>query len=386
MKTVKWLPSILLLLAPMTSGAVEGVTANEIRLGMVNARSGPAAGLGNSFFAGADAYFRQVNAAGGINGRKVVLVTGDDGYEPAKTVKETLRLIEKERIFALIGYVGTPTSTAAVPLVHELRVPLIGVFSGAMTLRRPAVREVINIRASYNDETRALMDRFAAVEKAERVGVFFQDDSFGMAVLNGVKKAIEGKKMKIVSVGSFQRNTTDILKGLETVTRGNPDVIVMAGPYAPVAAFIKEVRRRGIGARLATVSFVGTEQLLETVGVSGEGVMVSQVVPLPHDMDYPVVRECARVISESPGTKKPDFISLEGCVTAKAMKMALERTGKDLTRTGLINAFESMKEADLGGIPLDFSAGDHQGSDAVFLTEIKAGKVVEISGASGKRR
>ncbi len=286
-------------LAAAPALAAEGVSAAEIKIGMVNVQSGPAAGLGQGMKAGAEAVFKAVNAKGGVNGRKINLVVGDDGYEPDKAVDETLKMIEQQKVFSLFGYVGTPTANAVLPIVKEMDVPLVGAFTGAMSLRQPVTKQVFNVRASYDDEAEALVAHFVA-KGAKTVAVFYQDDGFGQAVLSGTEKALKKRSLQVAAKGTFQRNTVAIKTGLAAMLDAKPDAVVMVGPYTPLAVFIKEARAAGLKSQLATVSFVGTGNLVAQVGKDGDGVVISQVVPFPEDNDLPITKECRELVARRP--------------------------------------------------------------------------------------
>jgi ABC-type branched-subunit amino acid transport system substrate-binding protein len=355
--------------------ATEGISPTEIRIGMVNVQTGPAAGLGKGMKSGAEAVFKAVNAKGGVNGRKINLVVGDDGYEPNKAVDETLKMIEQEKVFSLFGYVGTPTANAVLPIVKEMDVPLVGAFTGAMSLRQPVTKQVFNVRASYDDEAEALVAHFIA-KGAKTVAVFYQDDGFGQAVLSGTEKALKKRSMAIAAKGTFQRNTLAIKAGLAAMLDAKPDAVVMVGPYAPLAAFIKEARATGLKSQLATVSFVGTDNLVAEVGKDGDGVVISQVVPFPGDNDMPIQRECREMLAAN-GGEALGFVNFEGCITAKVLVAALERTGASPERGALVQQLASMK-TDLGGLKVDFAADNHQASSEVFLTHIQGGKIAKL--------
>lgn len=364
----------LALASPM-SHAETGVSETEIKIGMVNAQSGPASGLGLGMRAGAEAVFAEVNAKGGVHGRKITLAVADDGYEPDRTVDETLKMIEEGKVFALFGYVGTPTANAALPIVKEMHVPLIGLFTGAKTLRAPVTPEVFNVRASYGDEAEALVAHFLS-KGAKTVGVFYQDDGFGAAVLSGTEAALARRNMQVVAKGTFQRNTTAIQTGLGAMLEAKPDAIVMVGPYTPLALFIKEARASGLKSQLATVSFVGTDNLVAQVGKDGNGVLISQVVPFPEDNNVALTQACREALAKQ--NIKLGFVNFEGCVTAKVLVAALEKAGKDVTRTALIDTLHAMKNLDLGGMTVTFTPDNHQASNAVFLTHIQDGHIAKI--------
>lgn len=355
---------------------VEGVTAAEVRIGMVNVQSGPAAGLGKGMREGAQAVFKAVNAAGGVHGRQINLLVGDDGYEPDRAIDETLKMIEQQKVFSLFGYVGTPTSNAVLPIVKEMNVPLVGAFTGAMTLRQPVTEQVFNVRASYDDEAEALVAHFQA-KGAKTVAVFYQDDGFGQAVLSGTEKALKKRNLAVAAKSTFQRNTMAIKAGLAAMLDARPDAVVMVGTYAPLAAFIREARAAGLKSQLATVSFVGTDNLVADVGKDGDGVVISQVVPFPEDNDLPIQREC-RAALQAAGGGALGFVNFEGCITARVMVEALKRSGPSPSRAGLVSALHGLNGQDLGGLKLSFSPASHQALSDVFLTQIQGGRIAKL--------
>ena len=359
-----------------TAHAVDGLSATEVKIGMVNVQTGPASGLGKGMRQGAEAVFKAVNGKGGVHGRQINLLVGDDGYEPDKAIDETLKMIEQQKVFSLFGYVGTPTANAVLPIVKEMDVPLVGAFTGAMSLRQPVTRQVFNVRASYDDETETLVAHFIA-KGAKSVAVFYQDDGFGAAVLSGTDKALKKRSMTISAKGTFQRNTLAIKTGLAAMIDAKPDAVVMVGTYAPLAAFIREARTAGLKSQLATVSFVGTDNLVSDVGAAGDGVVISQVVPFPDDNDLPIQRECREALAASGGGKL-GFVNFEGCITAKVMVVALERAGTAPERAGLVKALHSLQGHDLGGLKIAFAENNHQGLSDVFLTQIQGGKIAKL--------
>jgi ABC-type branched-subunit amino acid transport system substrate-binding protein len=368
--------ALMALSALVPAWADEGITDTEIRLGMVNAQTGPAAGLGRGMRGGAEAYFRNVNAHGGIHGRQVSLVVADDGYEPDRAVDETLKMIEQHKTFALFGYVGTPTANAVLPIVSEMDVPLVGLFTGAMSLRQPVTPQVFNVRASYDDEAEALVAHFVA-HGARRVGVFYQDDGFGLAVLSSAEKALTKRGLAVAAKSTFQRNTLFVKAGLAAMLDAKPDAILMVGPYAPLAAFIKEARAAGLKSRLATVSFVGTDNLVTELGKDGDDVVISQVVPFPADDDLVVTRQCREVLAKY-GDEPLGFVNFEGCLTAHVLATALERAGRALNRASLVSALNSMHGVDVGGLVATLSPERHQAFDKVFMTQIRGGKIAKL--------
>lgn len=351
-------------------------SAQDLLIGMVNAQTGPAADLGRGMSAGAQAVFSEVNARGGVHGRKLVLRLADDAYEPEQTVEQTLKLLDSDQVLALLGFVGTPTTNAVLPLIAEMNVPLVGVFSGAQSLRMPALPHVFNVRASYDDETEALVGRLLAAG-VRRLGVIHQNDGFGLSVLSGVQKALRRRGTEVAGTGSFQRNTLAIKMALATMVELQPDALVLVGPYAPVAALVRQTQALGLKVPLATVSFVGTDSLSAELQGQPHDVLISQVVPSPHDSTLPIAIECRQALKRHGGTPL-GFVNFEGCISARLLVLALERAGPKVTRQSLLQTLNGMKGMDLSGLKMDFSAQEHQASHRVFLTRLWNGSIQSL--------
>ena len=346
-----------------------GVFDDRIVFGQSAALSGPAQGLGVDMRLGILAAFAEANARGGVLGRRLELVTLDDAYEPEAAIANTRQLATEEKAFALIGGVGTPTSRAAVPVAADAGLPYIAPFTGAEFLRAPEQRHVINLRASYFQETETIVDRLIRDRGIERIAVLFQDDSFGRAGYEGVRRALERRDMAPVAVGVYPRNTTVVKTALLDIRGANPGAVVVVGAYRPVAAFISWARHTGFEPVFATISFVGSNALVEDLGPAGAGVYVTQVVPAPTAGTPPAVAAYrAALAAHAPGAA-PGFVSFEGYLAGRLAILALERCGAP-GRACFMDAFRGMEAVDLDGVALSFGDGDNQGSDAVFLTAI----------------
>ena len=337
--------------------------AQDIVLGQSVALTGPSAELGREMQLGAQLYFDSINAAGGIRGRKIVLKTLDDGYEPARSEANTRRFIDED-VLALFGYVGTPTSAASLPLATNAKVPYFGAFSGAELLRAPFNRYVFNVRASYYDETELIVKQMVA-EGLTKIAVFYQNDAYGQAGLAGVERALTARKMKVFARSTVERNSNDVTAAVGQMLAAAPEAIVMIGSYGACAEFIKQSKAKGLLARYANVSFVGTRALAKALGTAGSGVMISQVVPSPWSERYPWVMDYQRMI-KAKGAEL-SYTSLEGFLAARIMVEALRRGG-DASRDALVRTLESMRDVNLGGFPVFFSAENHSASKFVELT------------------
>ncbi len=359
--------------------AAEGLTDSQILIGQCAAISGPAAGLGTGMQLGLKACIEAVNTKGGVQGRTLKLITVDDAYDPDKCVDGTLKLLEESKVFCLAGYVGTPTGKAVVPLVTEKKTPLVGLFTGAMAFRTPVSHYIFNLRASYNDETELLVERLVADLGAKRIAVLYQNDAFGQSGLDGVNKALTKRQMPLAAKGSFERNTVAVKSGLALVMAGNPEAVIMVGPYKPIATFVKEARAAGLSVPLATISFVGTESLITELGDAATGLIISQVVPSPDDASIAVVKEYQAALKAVAADAKPTYVSLEGYLSGKVLVQGLDAAGKTPTREGLVEALEGLKQVDLGGMSITFAKDNHQAQSQVHLTKVAGGKAVAVT-------
>jgi branched-chain amino acid transport system substrate-binding protein len=360
------------------SGAVRaetGVTDREVLVGQFAAFSGAAAQLGQRMQAGIEAYFKAINAQGGVNGRQLKLVTRDDGYEPEKAKEAVKALIEQEKVFAFVGSVGTPTGLAAVPILTQAGVPIVGMFTGAQALREPFNKYVFHVRASYFDETERIVQHLTTLG-VKKIAVFYQNDAYGKAGLEGVERALAKRQLKAVATATVERNTVEVAKALETLLPAAPEAIVQISAYKSCAAFIKQSRAKGYGGQFFNVSFVGSKALADELGDAGVGVVISQVVPFPYIPSTAVVREYQQRMTEA-GEKQIDFSSLEGYLSAKVFVEGVRRAGRNLTRESLITAIESMHDYNMGGFTVTYGPKDHMGSSYTDLTIIgKGGKFV----------
>jgi len=350
------------------AAAEDGVTATAILIGQSAAFSGPAAQLGIQMRDGAKLWFDYVNARGGVNGRRIELKTRDDKYESKLAAENTTKLIEEDGVFALFGYVGTPTSQAALPVFTAAKVPFVAPFTGAELLRTPFNHYVFNVRASYFDETERIVDHLAR-SGVRRFAVFYQNDSYGQAGLEGVKRALARRDMTIAGTGTVERNTTDVAAAVKTIAAVQPEATVMITAYASTAEFVRQMRKAGSISQFFTVSFVGSKALADALGSEGHGVMISQVVPFPWSPLVPIVKEYLDLAKRS-GKVDVNFSSLEGFIGAKVLVEGLRRAGKDPTREKFIAAMESINYLEIGGFLVRFGPDNHNGSQFVELSMI----------------
>src|SRR6202043_3192425 len=319
-----------------------GVSSDRILFGQAAALDGPSSALGLGMRQGILAAFAEVNAKGGVHGRKLELISRDDGYDPDRSVVQTTRLIEEDKVFALIGAVGTPTTAATVPIAKALNVPFIGPFTGAAFLRAPDLSNVVNIRASYGAEAEAWIKHLTEDLHVSRIAIFYQDDSYGRDGLAGVKLALEKRGIELMAEGTFERNTMAVGSALRTLRRAEPEAVVMVGTYGPCAEFIRLARRSGFNPIFVNISFVGANALAKELGPEGQGVVVSQVVPFPWDASVKVVADYQAAEKAFDPNLKPDFVSLEGYLSGRLVAAALEMAGPNPTRADMLQLIDDV--------------------------------------------
>ncbi len=387
------------------AAAAPGPSANEIRIGMSAAFRGSAAGLGAELYRGAQAYYSEINARGGVFGRPISVVALDDSYNPEPCIRNTIQLLDREKVFFLSNYVGTPTLTRALPVIKQYAdqsVVLVGNFTGAQPQREaPYVDQVFNVRASYRQEMQALVERFWQAG-ARRFGVYYQVDAYGRSGTDGVARALAARGARIVAEATYVRNATfdeDMGIAVTALREAGCDVVLCTGAYQGCAAFVRSARDAGFAVPISNVSFVGSDAMLALLVKHGRakgrdytrGLINSQVVPsyddttLPGVAEYrglmdkhnPPVPEAIRDANYAP--QKYSFISLEGYVNARVITEALRRAGASASRPGFRQALESLRGLDLGiGAPLTFTAERHQGLDSVYFTRVDGDRWVPI--------
>ena len=358
----------------------EGVFPDSIVFGQSAALEGPAGELGRNMNLGIRAAFEEANRDGGVHGRHLRLIVRDDGYEPEAAVANTQELIA-HGVFGLIGAVGTPTSSAAEPEASESGVPYIGAFTGAGLLRREDQEFVVNLRASYGQETEEMVERLVEDLGVRRIAVFHQDDNYGIAGLTGVRAAMAKRDMRLVGEAAYMRNTRAVKRGLLDIRDADPEAVIIIGAYAPVAHFIRWASRVGLDAVFVNISFVNGDALLQELGSQGDGVVVTQVVPFPRDRSVPAVARYQAALRAIEPSARPGFVSLEGYLAGRMVVETLNVGDPSVppTRQSFLRTLAESGALDLGGFVVEYGEGDNQGSDLVFLTVIRGGEFVPVT-------
>jgi ABC-type branched-subunit amino acid transport system substrate-binding protein len=351
--------------------AEDGVSADKIVFGQAAALTGPASALGQGMKVGLEAAFGEVNAAGGVKGHKLELKSVDDGYEPTKSIEAVKKLLDEDKVFAIAGAVGTPTSAAMLPIAIESGAPFVGAFTGVESLRSPYKPQVVNVRASYFEETEAMVEHLTKDLGAAKIAIMYQDDAFGQAGLAGVKKALEKRSMPLAAEGTFERNTVAVKGALLAIKKGEPDAVIMIAPYKPAAEFIKLARQIKMKATFVNISFVGSDALAKELAGGGAGTVVTQVVPFPRDAAAPVVAKYQAALKASAPSEQPGFVSLEGYLVGRTIAAILAKMDGEPTRKGFVEAVQKSGGFDVDGFKLAYGPDNNRGSSQVYLTVIQ---------------
>ncbi len=363
--------AILLAMPGEVRAQEDGVSVDRVLFGQSAAFSGPTGELGKEFRAGVLAAFGETNDSGGVHGRTLELLSVDDSYEPEAAIANTRRLIEQERVFALIGAVGTPTSQAATPIAAEAGVPYIAPYSGAGFLRdEKQWPNVVNLRASYSQETAEIVERLISDLNIRRIAVIYQDDSYGRAGLDGVQRALNARGLSEAAVGTYTRNTTAVKTAVLELRAAQPGAVILVGAYKPVSAAITWARHIGLNPVFVTISFSGGNALAAELNRFGQGdVYVSQVVPFPSSQSS-IARSYRRAMARHARNVPPGFVSFEGYLAGRLAVVGLQRSGEAVDRVRFLNNLLRGEPISLQGFGLRFGEGDNQGSNQVFLTVI----------------
>lgn len=358
-----------------------------LKLGMSTALTGPASFLGINMRAGVLAAIDQFNQHGGLNGRQVELHCLDDGYEPTRTAPNMRRLIHQENVLAIIGNVGTPTAVAAIPIANAGKTLFFGAFTGAGILRKsPPDRYVINYRASYAQEVSAMIEALVDIAglKPQQIAFFTQRDTYGDAGYIGGIEALRRHGLKdenSIVHSRYERNTLAVENGLADIMLADPlpRAVIMVGTYAPCSEFIRLAKANGLSAFFLNVSFVGAEPLAAELGSTGDGVIVTQVVP-HFNSELPIVSDFRKALAVFDSALKPSFVSLEGYIVARILFKALKGIQGDLTREAVVDALENLGSFDIGlDQRLHLGASSHQASHRIWPTVLKNGRAVPFS-------
>ena len=353
------------------------VAANEVKVGISCAQTGRAAAIGMDYLKGARAYFERLNnKEGGVHGRKIKLIAYDDRFEPLPAVLNTRRLINDEKVFALLNFNGGVGSRAVGQMISDAQLPLVGSFTGLPTLRQPLNRFLFNIRPGYNDETAAIVDRLITDRQTTKIAVFYQSDLDGEAILSGVQRALRGRGMRFAASAAVIRNSVEVGPAVESLLAARPDAIILGTTYGPAAALVQALKARSFSPIFCATSFTGAEAFSEAAGTAADGTFVTQVVPPPAEPTMRIVAaflEDMKSINESSLTHP----ALEGYINAAVLAQGFRDTGPALSTAAFVRTMEGLN-VDLGGPVVAFTPSSRQGLKEIYLSSIRGGQVVKV--------
>ncbi len=342
------------------------VVGDKIVLGQSTALTGSAQNLGIEFTKGANAYFNHINDLGGIYGRKIELITLDDFYEPDYAKQNSLNLINNKKVFALFGEIGTPTSEAVIPIIEEYNVPFLTPLTGAESLRNNNL--IFNLRKSYKDETKALVQYLINELKIHKIAVFYQDDNYGKSGYSGVKEALKSYDLEIIEEGRYRRNTLSFRNALFNINNSNPEAVIIIGTQKASAFFIQEAKKLGLNnTKFCTLSFAGGDIFINELNGDTKNILFSQAVPNPLDNSHEAVKEYQEIFLKYNKNNTYNFVSFEGFLSAKLVVKALEKAGKELTKENFLEAFRKLDRNALTGFEIGFTKANNEALKEVFI-------------------
>jgi ABC-type branched-subunit amino acid transport system substrate-binding protein len=356
--------------AAYTPGAFaeNGVSAARILIGQSASLTGTTAEVGRQMRDGALAYLETVNSKGGINGRKIELITLDDAGQTKVGEANTKKLIEENKVFLLFGYTGRNTSEAALPIIGAANIPFFGAATGGESIHGAFNRNVFNVRASYTLETQALVNYLVSTGQT-KMGMIYHKDDLKKSNLKMTEDAAAVHKVQLMGSAAVERNSSEVKDAVAVISKLNPDAVICNAAVKPLGEFVRQMRKAGATSQFLSVSFVGSP-IVKELGNEAAGLIMAQVVPLPTKVRIPVVAEYQKALANLDPKAEYSFSGLEGFITAKVLVEGLRRTGKDLTRPKFIRAMESIHDLDVGDYFVSYSPTNHNGSKYVDITVI----------------
>lgn len=375
---------IITLLFAADAHAEDGVFSDRVVIGQSINTSGPTSENSKSLMSGSRVYFNRINASGGVNGRKIVVNYLDDGYEPSRAADNARKMIEEQKVFALFNFHGSPIAKAVLPIVEKSRLPFLFPNTGLDELRNPVNPHIFTVRGGFFEESERMVKHAVDVLKKKSIGVFYQDDAFGIAGKNGIAKALSTRGLHVAQSASYKRNELKVVEQAKELMKAKVDVVFIWAVFKQGAHFIKTARELGWKVEIIGSSNLSSETFFSEGGAALEGTWVTQVLPLPDDMDFPIIQQFNADMKAA--KEVIDGFSESGYIHAVLFVEALKRAGKGLTRDRLRSTLEAMKNVDIGGLSISYSAEKHFGLDKVYLTRVKNGRFVkeDIAPAAGR--
>ncbi len=360
--------------AASAAWAEQGVSKTTIRIGQSAGVTGPVAGSVKEQIEGAQVYLRAVNANGGVAGRRIELVTLDDGFDAKRTPDNVRKLLQDDKVFALFMVRGTPQNESILPIIAAEKVPLVAPLTGAITLHRPVNRYVFNVRAKYQDEVARAINHLAT-SGMTRIAIVYASDGFGKDVYEGFNIALQARSVQPAASASFARPMGDITQQVATVNKSNPQAVLVIGSGSEAARVIRDMRKAGSQAQFVTLSNNAADAFIKELGEDARGLIITQVVPGMNSSQMSLATEYRSLARQQ--NLDPTNAGMEGFMSAKVLVEGLRRAGPDLTRERLVAALENLRDYDMGGILISYSPTRHTGSSFVEMSIVSStGKLI----------
>ncbi|RAP39996.1 hypothetical protein BYZ73_17575 [Rhodovulum viride] len=368
MRAVSLLLLVLVLACPPGPGrAAGGFDRDSVRFAQLATTEGPSGDLGAAIRDGLLAAFDEVNRAGGVRGRKLLLDTFDDRYEPGRSIIHARDVAEGDAHAAFVGQVGTATLKAVLPVANRSGMPMIAPVTGADFARADTAGRVLTLRPSHDQETEAAVAELVDRMGLKRIAVFYQDDYYGVAGRDAVARALARRDLGILAEGRYTRNTVAVKVAALMLADATPDAVILVASAVPAARLMKVAGDLGLSTRYLALSTVDPVTLAAEAGAAAKDTLFSEVVPAPFDEDLPVAADYRAALAAVLPEAKPGFASFEGYLSGRLAIEALREAGADPTRDRLAEALDRLGDIDLGGLVLRFGPGDRQGLDAVGI-------------------
>ncbi|MGB5919066.1 ABC transporter substrate-binding protein [Arcobacter sp.] len=356
-------------------------TGSTIKIGGSVPKTGIIKSWGESVINGADAYFKYANENKLLNNKKIKFITYDDKYEPELTIDNTNKLIYKDKVFALFGFVGTPTIKSILPILNDENIPFFAPFSGASFLRNNRNENFINFRSSYKQEIESLIYYLNNKKDTKRIAVFYQNDDYGEEGYVALLKSLKSRNLPLVAEGSYKRNTLSITHAFNEIKNAKPEAIIMIGAYQANALFIKKAKanKNFRNTIFCNISFGDANAMVKAMKkykLDMNDIIFSQVVPSYTDTTIPVIKEYQTLMNKYHPEAELGFISLESFLASKVLINAISRIKGNRTRVKLVDSLRNTPKNLLKGIPLDFK--NTQFLNKSYLFRYYKNKFVEI--------
>ena len=377
---IKYIIAFLITLAILFSIIKDKVYINDpIILGASIPKTGLMKEWGRSVEIGSNAYFKYANEKNLLlDNRKIKLISLDDKYEPELAYENTQKLLKRKDLFALYGFVGTPTVKKILPLLENSNLPFISAFTGASFLRSSTNKKIINFRSSYNEEIEKIVNYLNEEKNITKFSVFYQNDNYGEEGYISLIKALNKKGLKIHGEGTYKRNTLSIKHAFSEIENSKPEAIVMVGSYNANALFINRAKKNKTlkNVIFCNISFSDANEMIKSLNFKTKNLIFSQVVPSYNNYELDVVQEYRYLMRRYYPEEPLGFVSLESFLAAKVVIKALSNIEGFLTYSKFITSLKSLPKDTLKGINTKYK--NTQLLNKTYLFEYKKSKFTEI--------